>query len=97
MLIFCICIGGNQSDIDLRNNRIFISYLYRDDIYKLSNAVDGDAFTIIHTSFWPNLYLDNGYEWLLVYLNSEIFQFVEYISIKRRTGKLHSHKCFKYH
>ena len=72
--------------------------MYPDNAYKLSNAVDGDAFTIIHTSYRPNnLYLDNGFEWLLVYLNSEIFQFVEYISIKRRTSKLHSHKCFKYH
>ena len=83
-------VGGRQKDIDLRNNKLFISYLFPHGTYKLSNAVDRDTSTMIHTSFEPNLYLDNGYEWLLVYLNSNTFQFVESVQINKRTGKLNT-------
>ena len=50
--------------------------------------VDGNTSTIIHTSFSPNLYLDNGYEWLLVELNLNAFQFIDGVSIFKRNGNL---------
>ena len=89
--IICTFVGGRQTDIDLRNHNLFISYLNTENgKHQLSNAVDRNTFTIIHTSFGQNPYLDNGYEWLLVYLNSHIFQFVESVQIIKRTGNLYT-------
>ena len=80
--------GGRQTDINLRNHKIYISYMIPPiDSFAISNAVDRDLSTLIHTSYPPNLYLDKGYEWLLVQLDSNTFQLVESVQIIKRTGK----------
>ena len=80
-------VGNAKSDIDLRKHTLYISYLNNGN-YRLSNAVDRDPSTIIHTSFIP--YLDNGFEWLLIKINSNMFQMVQSLRIMKRIGELNT-------
>ena len=79
-----------MDDIDLRTHKSFMTYpaAWSGTTYGVERAFDRNNLTFLHTTWvgFPQ-YLDNGYNWVMVELDTKKFQMVDSVTLVIRTGK----------